>query len=287
MTFARLHTAGTALAAFLALSMLSACTDDAVSSPAAPPPATGTATPAANGAAPSAAAPPAPAVHALPQPALDTPADRYVPLESGNQLMFQYYARTGLPLDYERVAPDISNEYHQATDAFRQRDLLAALKPRIDASLAQARDTPYLRMDIDLYGGSVSPYDFDRKGFLLEPFKDAGTYRYFNDNSRYRVAFSNAQRYAFLPVADEATARLIETLRTKYETMTLRTYLFVNDADTSNQSVKAVVVRIVVLDRKGRELVRFAGPTTPDATSTAPRKTQPTPRPGQLPYGYY
>lgn len=284
MTFARMYTTGTALAAILALSLLSACSDDSTDSSAKQPP---TAPAAATPAAPAAATPaPVPAAPVLAQPDVTAPADRYVTLESGNQLMFQYYARTGLPLDYGRVAGDISNEYRQTTDAFRQRDLLAALKPRIDASLAQAKNTSYLRMDFDLYSSQLSAYDFDRKGFQLEPFKDASSFRYFNDNNRFHIAFSNAQRYAFLPVADEATARLMETLRTKYENLVVRAYLFANDADTSNQTVKAIVVRIVLLDKKGRELVQFAGPTTPEPVAAAP-ESPPASRGKALPYGYY
>ncbi len=272
------------LIASLALATLAACGDDA-----APPKAAETPTAPAtiiNSAANLAEAAEARRIVAQPKPDLSVPLAQYETLQSGNQLMFQYYARSGLPLDHATVAKHVSSEYARTNDTFRQRDLLNALKPRIDASLAQAAANPYLRLDI---GNEtlLSAYDFTRKGFSLRAL-EGGSYRYFHDNSTFRLSFSNTHHLELLPVADEALAREIETLRAKYASMSLQVYAFAHDSDTSSQAVKALITHLVLTDNQGRALLRYDVP----ASALAPKqenvtKKNDSPPPKHLPYGIY
>jgi len=268
----------TAFASITAMTfvLLTGCSDDGNPKPVA----NATPAPANMATAPAAALAVPVAASALPQPDPATPKDRYEALQSGNQLMFQYYAHAGLPLDYPAIAGFMSNEYRQTSDSFRQHDLLEALRPRIDAALAHAKSSPYLRMDIDM-AGELSAYDFTRKGFDLKTFDDRA-FRYFGDNSRYRLEFSNGTRYAFLPAADEAAARTIEGLRTKFQGLTLRVFLFINDADPSNEHVKGVITNVILMGKQGQPLAQLAASTEPVVAAPAEKK-----QPGHLPYGWY
>ncbi len=193
----------------------------------------------------------------LAQPEPSVPVEQYVTLESGNQLMFAYYALSGLPIDHATAAQRMSREFRDTSDSFRKRDLLEALKPRIDASVAQAHNTPYMRLDIR--GASLlSTYDFERKGFMVKALSDASSSRYFNDNSTYQIKFPNSESFALLPVEDEAQARKLEDMVSKYQSMELRVYAFANDTDTAQNVVKALITRIVVTDQRGQKLAEFA-----------------------------
>lgn len=193
----------------------------------------------------------------LPQPDASVPIAQYTELASGNQLMYLYHALSGMPIDHAAAASEVSREYNSTSDSFRKRDLLAALKPRIDASVADAAGQPYIRIDISA-SSQLGKYDFERKGFALKALNDASTTRYFQDNSRYQLGFSNTDAYSFLPVSDEAQARQIEQVISKYETMVLRVYAFANDADTATQHIKSVITRVVLTDRAGKTLADFS-----------------------------
>ncbi len=272
------------LTSSFALATLAACSDDAAPPKAAEAPTSPATT--ANATASLVEAAEAQRVAALPKPAFATPLAQYENLESGNQLMFQYYARSGLPVDHEALARHVSREYAQTSDTFRQRDLLNALKPRIDASLAQAAANPYLRIDI-ANETLISAYDFARKGFPLKALQD-NSFRYFHDNSSFRLAFANGQQVDILPVADENLAREIETLRAKYASMTLKVYAFAHESDTSRQTVKALVTHLILTDKQGRTLLSYEVPASALAPlpEKVPQKNVEQPR-RHLPYGVY
>ncbi|WP_175994702.1 hypothetical protein [Burkholderia vietnamiensis] len=198
---------------------------------------------------------------AAPQPDLSISPDRYEMLQSGNQLMFQYYALSGVPVDYQSAARYMSEEYRQTSDTFRQQDLLKGLRPRIDAALAHAKANHYFRMDIDMTGSSkLSAYDFKNKGFYVDDVFDEGAFRYFGDNQHYRLEFTNSTRYKFLPVPNEGVARTIESIRSKHESLTLRIYLFANEVNGFNEQTKSVITRVALLGQGGQVLTSYAGP---------------------------
>ena len=61
-----------------------------------------------------------------------------------------------------------------------------------------------------------------------------------------------------MPVADEATARQIEAMRSKYDnTPRLKVYFFAQSADLDNQRVNALVTRVQITDKSGRLLAEY------------------------------
>ena len=70
-------------------------------------------------------------------PAADksVPLESYVEMSSGKQAMFAYLAVDSMPLNYEKVAGQLSQDYRSQSDEFKKRDMLAAMKPAIDAEV--------------------------------------------------------------------------------------------------------------------------------------------------------
>lgn len=189
---------------------------------------------------------------ALPKADKNTPESQYVELNSGNQLMFSYLSLAAMPIDYKEVATSFSPDYARASDEFRRNDLLTALKPRIDGAVTDAGQRRYVKMTLD---SPIEKYDFDKKGFPLNSAVwQSGSYRYFNDNSTYKIGFTNGDAYRYLNVAAEDSARTIEGLRSKYEQLNLVVYAYTQQADLSDKIVKAEIVKVALIDRKGNVL---------------------------------
>jgi hypothetical protein len=192
---------------------------------------------------------------ALPQPDAAKPLAAYTELESGNQIMFLYVAASKLPPDYEKLAASYSNEYRNTSDSFRKNDLLQAIKPQLEQKIAQASADPYGWMEVD--DARLGAYDFQRKGFPIGEFED-GRYRYFNDAYDYKIGWANYSQLAFAPVADEAIARQLESMRTGYSnTPRLKIYFFAQGADLDNERVRALVTRVQITDKSGRVLAEY------------------------------
>ncbi len=192
----------------------------------------------------------------LPKGDPNTPAGSYVEVDSGNQIMFAYLSSAGMPIDYNDVAGSYSRDYMMAADEFKKNDLLKALKLKIDAGVAQAAQQRYVKLEI---ADSIEKYDFEKKGFpLASSVWEKGSYRYFNDNSSYKIGFNNGADFRYLGVPDEDKARLIEGLRSKYEDMRTVVYGYVQDADVSKKLVLAQILRIELLDKKGNVLATQA-----------------------------
>ncbi|ALS66616.1 hypothetical protein AT395_17960 [Pandoraea apista] len=189
---------------------------------------------------------------ALPNGDPATPASSYVEYNSGNQLMFAYLALADMPVDYDQIANRMSRDYAGANDEFRKRDLLAALKPRIDQAVAQAKAQRYFRITVS---NPVQKYDFERKSFPLDSsLWESGSFRYFYDNGEYRLSFSNGDGFRYLAVANEDAARNIESMRARGAAPTLVVYGYTQSADMSNKSVKAQIVKVALVDRQGNVL---------------------------------
>ena len=192
---------------------------------------------------------------ALPKPDLTTADSDYVDLHSGGQLMFLYAANSGLPPDYEKLAGDFSSEYRSTSDSFRKHDLLEALKPKIDARIADAKAHPYvIWMDSS---PELSHYDFSRKGFAVgSSILSSAGYGYMFDNSSYSFSLNNGAQFQFLPVADEALSRRIEHLVGQYNGTKLKIYAFAQSTDDSRSpSIKAQIVKLQLLDGHGQVLL--------------------------------
>lgn len=182
----------------------------------------------------------------LAKPDPNTPDSAYVTVTSGNQVMFLYTALAGLPPDWDAMASDYSSDYSRANDAFRKHDLMAALKPKMQAAVADAKAHPYIIWNAG--GPGLSPYDFTRKGFPVGSGQiDPTGYVYVSDNSTYHLSFTNGNAFQFLPVPDEGVAKQIEQLRSSYTSMSLRVFAFAQSADPSNDTVKAVITKVQLL----------------------------------------
>lgn len=184
------------------------------------------------------------------------PLSTYPEVKSGQQVMFLYLAASKLPHDFEKLAESFSREYRQSNDAFRRNDLLQALKPQLEQGIAQAAENPYGW--VDLSDADLQTYDFTRKGFTVGEFTSSGRYRYFNDASTYHYTWVNGEQVAFAPIEDEAIARELEAMRSKWNaTPRLKVYFFAQSADLNSSTVNAVVTRVQITDRSGRVLVEY------------------------------
>lgn len=202
---------------------------------------------------------------ALPQPDTSRPLSAYTELKSGNQIMFQYVAASKLPPDFPKLAEAYSSEYRRTNDSFRRNDLLQAIKPQLEAQIAAAEADPYGWMEVD--DARLDAYDFERKGFPVGEFAD-DRYRYFGDNSSYTISWANYNQLSFAPVTDEAAARQLESMRTRFgNTPRLRVYYMTQSADLNSQRVNAVVTRVQITDRAGRVLAEY-GPDGSIAPAT-------------------
>jgi hypothetical protein len=189
---------------------------------------------------------------ALPKADKNTPAESYVELNSGNQLMFAYLGLMNTPPDYKDIADQYSKDYSRSSDEFKKNDLLNALKPRIDTEIAKAKTSRYVKLSLDR---PVEKFDFEKKAFPLNSsLWDSSSYRYFSDNSNYKLSFSNGDVFRFLKTPTEEEARKIEGLRAQYRDLQLVVYAFVQDANPSARSIRAEIVKVVLLDNKGNVL---------------------------------
>lgn len=181
------------------------------------------------------------------------PLTDYTALDSGKQLRFAHMALSGLPVDYDKVAEAISRDYQQTQDAFKRKDIAAALKPAIDQEIAKARQSAYFQMEINGYN-LLEGFNFEKKTFAVKAFADAGSSRYFNDDSNYQLVFANASDFAALAVPDEARARSIEGARS--QELKLRVFMFMNGVVLGENRVRAQVLHIQLLDRQGNVLAQ-------------------------------
>lgn len=192
---------------------------------------------------------------ALPKPDKTKPLDSYPELKGGQQVMFLYAAAAKLPPDFEKMAQTFSSEYRQTKDAFRKNDLMQALKPQIEQQIAAAAAQPYAWVDLD--DADLGSYDFERKGFPVGEFL-AEHHRYFNDAYDYSYTWSNRNQVDFAPVSDEALARQIEGMRSKWNSKPgLKIFFFAQSADLNSQRIQALVTHVQLIDRQGRVLVEY------------------------------
>lgn len=193
---------------------------------------------------------------ALPKPDATKPLAEYPELDSGVSIMALYVAASRLPPDYEKLSGTLSSEYRSTSDTFRKRDLLQALKPQVDELVSAAKANPYGWMEVG-GGDQLAAYNFERGGFPVREF-EPGKQRYFSDASEYKLQWANAKSVGFLPVKDEALARQIEAMRNDYgKQPRLRIYFFAQSTDLNDQSVKAHVTRVQVVDSSGQVLAEY------------------------------
>ena len=181
------------------------------------------------------------------------PLASYEKLDSGAQLYDAWLALSNMPVDYDKVSEKISRDYNRTQDAFKRKDIAAALKPAIDQEIAKARQSGYVVMDLSDYP-VLESFDFAKKTFAIKPFADASGYRYFNDLSDVTLTFSNPGDFRSLAVTDEARARDIESRISKYGELQLRVFMFFNGVVPGEQRLRAQIMKVQLTDRRGNVL---------------------------------
>lgn len=196
---------------------------------------------------------------ARPQPGWSTPDSAYVPVTKGSQLMYLYAAFSGMPPDYDKMASAISQDYSMTSDQFKKHDMLAALKPKIDAGIADAKAHPYIVITDD--SPNLGHYDFQRKAFPVSDafFRSNGYYQFYDVNANYMLAVTNGQQFQQLNVPDETLAKTIEAQVSSNSNFKERIYAFVQGTDdSSGPMVQAEITKVELLDPQGRVLLQQA-----------------------------
>lgn len=189
----------------------------------------------------------------LPKGEPNTPLADYRKIDSGNQVMFLYFGLLNLPVDYEQAVEAYSKEYQSTSDSFKKKDILAALKPKIDAEIAQAKSSPYILLE-STERSPLERYDFNKMSFTVKEFTSGDRYTYYFDNQQYTLTKTNAIKFSNLVVADENKARAIEGYLSKYTELRVQVYAFAQDADPSNRRVKLEIMKYRLLSPSGEVL---------------------------------
>ena len=194
---------------------------------------------------------------ASPQPDQSYPISNYTNLTSGNQLMFLYYALSGMPPDYSKIARFYSQDYRNTSDAFKQQDILKALSPQIDLSISAAKNQRYLIWTENY--SYLGHYDFNKKSFLINSpyFQNATTTGYFNDNNGYKIKFMNGTDFAALPVPDENLAKDIESRVSKSQPFNIKIFCFAQNADPSDNSIDTIITRVEIFTQNGTAIASY------------------------------
>ncbi len=186
---------------------------------------------------------------ASPQPDANYPLTNYTDITSGNQVMFLYYALSGMPPDYAKIAESYSKDYRSTSDAFKQQDILKVLTQKIDASISSAKTQRYITWVIQ--PSFIGHYDFSKKSFPLNAPIQKGVTEYVTDNSKYRIGFTNGSDFSELPVSDENLAKKIENSVSKSESFTIKIYGFAQSTDPYNDSVNILITHVSLLAQDG------------------------------------
>lgn len=203
-----------------------------------------------------ASAPPQPP---LPQPDMSIPDSAYVPLsnQNGAELTYLYAALSNKPIDYDKIAQQTSPQYAATSDTFQRRDMLNALKPKIDAAIEEAKQHRYFTYSVD--NGSPGNYDLATK-----TFSSGGMYTWQSGpvigTTAVTIDLTNVHTPGSFgpnpyPVADETEARAIQALIDKRSAIGVKVFFFAQaDEDTSGHVIRSVVTRYQLVAPDGTVL---------------------------------
>lgn len=180
------------------------------------------------------------------------PETAYAEITDGEKLVYLYYGLSQLPVDYQEIANSTVRDFRYERDEFKKRDILNALKPKIDADIKAAGAQRYLKFranDTGLY----SEYDFNKKAFKQNAI-GPGTRFSFGDVGQ-KIAFTNATSFEWIPVPDESQARQLTAMRSKYDGITLDIYLFAQEADLNEKAIRCQIMKMVYKTKDGLEIV--------------------------------
>lgn len=190
------------------------------------------------------AAPPAATVRKLPQADKSIPFTQYVEISDGAQVDLMYYAYSGMPVPWEKLAEQKSSEYLYEKDGFRRNDMLKALQPRLAEDIEGFKAKRYFSM---LSTGGLGHYDFASKAFPLTGIQQDQAYSFGGGGWIHPV---NAGEFQRLKVEDEAKAKELEALVSKsMANGGLKIYFFAQDAEevSGRKTIQAQITRIEIL----------------------------------------
>lgn len=202
------------------------------------------------------AASPAPAAYSMPD--LKTPLTDYVPLQTSNDVMFQYYAHTGIAPDYKTIASNFDRHYVDTSDVFTKRKIIKEIKPLVDRRIAAAKAHPYVYWP--MFGLELGTYSFKRHGFSMQGTMliSGGYAEYTNfESQRFDVNLRNSRDFTFLPVTNQKLAQKIEHWVSQDQDLYVQPYLFVNGASLNHHQVHAVCTRINIYGPQKQLLMSY------------------------------
>lgn len=194
----------------------------------------------------------------LPKADASVPESNYVKLTSGNQIMFMCYALDSKPIEYEKIANIWSDNYARISDNFKRQDMLKSLTPEINKEIEKSKNNRYL-VDVTDARNVIKHYDFSIKGFpLAEGLWAKDSRLSFADGSgSYNIQFTNGDpTFKYIKVDDDAVARKIEDMLTKFQEFKLHIYLYAQASSVEKSKVWAEIVKVRLTDSKGNDLLK-------------------------------
>lgn len=191
----------------------------------------------------------------LPQADASTAEASYVPVNSGAQLAYLYYAVSGMPVDYEKLAGIVSQEFRTTSNEFKKHEILQTLKPKIDQQIASFKQNRYVVIDTSY---QLDHIDMASKTFPLRGLPSADSYIYYQDSSAYKLALTNAEAFSKYKAASDEQARELEGLVEKYRARgNARLYLYAQDTDLNAQLVRFQAVKVKLLSEDGKAIAQM------------------------------
>jgi hypothetical protein len=180
-----------------------------------------------------------------------TPDTSYVKINTPIQLIVYSYAYSDQAQDYNYLATAYSAKYRQTQDAFSRHDMLESMKPQFDELLQDARKHPYVIWTDASSSPSdlIGHYDFTHKAFPIgSVLLNQGTSGRFNVGWTAMFDLSNGWAFSFLPVEDEAKARVIEGFVNKGAPMKLKIFAFAESGGYRRFTARAVKIELFTND---------------------------------------
>jgi hypothetical protein len=212
-----------------------------------------------------------------PKEATNVPLDRYVvvgdpdsdPAQGFDLIAFNAAISQidpAMPPDFDLLASLSSKDYERTQDAFKKRELLAQLQPKLEERMAYFQANPYIAT-VYIYKNNIEGYDFSRNAFPVNVFK--ATRALFAGNGLLEhYTLKNEAAVAFFPVSDQELAKRIETLRTGEKPPRLKVYFAsaTKPKDPNNTAfnhyltdeIPLTVTHMQLVDRDGTVLADYA-----------------------------
>jgi hypothetical protein len=203
------------------------------------------------------------------------PLSQYAKIRSFNQLMFLYYATSLEAPDYKAMAETYSKEYRMENDTFHRADLLAKLRPQLEAGICTANNTQYFTVRLaNSKGAYFSHYDEATKGFHVTIINRSCT-GLVGIPEFCRTDQSGIATYDFefespdqinVPVSDETLARRIEGMVAGGAPPSFEVFAVTDTAGIGNREfttihlVKSKVTGLRLIDGNGHELASVSIP---------------------------